>query len=321
MPSQWPSRRFEKAARFYRSDFENLLIAIKDESFLRQSLFVEERLADFIGQVIRFYLRIFFVATDREDSVSGGGVAPVFSMALLVVNSYCGFEVISSKEYSAPDIPAKFCQSEASQRVHRPRRNGMTADEEADMATVVSDIHAAQSFLDAFHACQYLSDLMIFPGVREEIVRVGGWEMVERHARMEMVEGHARTVLQRDLPRWCPNDAHLMLLSDAEHFFQRVKSYKTAAEKSVVNCEQSLEVMRKRFGTQYVYTPVLRRRLLGTLIHLFVVSMRRGQSNELQQGDYDRPGGGRIALRVWQSKSEIKLAFVVIARAQQPKKQ
>lgn len=281
MPSQWPSRRFEKAARSYREDFENLLISIQNESSIHQSLFVEKHLADFLGQAIRFYLRIIFnpvpwkqipgqgaeqlpskiakvqsrirkmltmelpegvVASD--SAVADGAVSSVFSMALRVVNSYFGYEALSSKVYYTPNIPVGFCESSASQRGPGNRRDHMTAD---DVATVLSDIQTAQGFLDAFRACRFLCDLIAFPGVREEIARVGGWEMAE---------SHARKILQYDLVKWCPNDAHLVVLSDADHFFRRVENYKTAMESSIADCEQSLGAMRERFtcGTSMSYS-------------------------------------------------------------------
>ena len=96
----------------------------------------------------------------------------------------------------------------------------------------------SNGFVDAFRACRFLCDLIAFPGIREEIARVGGWEMAE---------SHARKILQYDLMKWCPNDAHLVVLSDAYHFFRRVENYKTAMESLIANCEQSLGAMRERF--------------------------------------------------------------------------
>ena len=90
----------------------------------------------------------------------------------------------------------------------------------------------SNGFVDAFRACRFLCNLIAFPGIREEIARVGGWEMAE---------SHARKILQYDLMKWCPKDAHLVVLSDADHFFWRVEKYKTAMESSIANCEQSLE--------------------------------------------------------------------------------
>ena len=272
MPSQWPSRRFEKAARSYREDFEKIMTAIEIGPAFRPSLFVEKHLADCLGQAIRFYLRILFnpvpwkqivgkeveqlpstvsVAQSRisqmlmmalpegvmaaDSAVADGAISSVFSMALRVVDSYFGYEALSSKEPCALDVPARFCQSAASQSGPGTRRNPLTAE---DVEMIVSDIHAAQGFLDAARACRFLSNLMNFPGVGEEIARVGGWEMVERHARK---------ILQYDLSKWCPNDSHLVVLGDAQHFFRRVESYKMAMESSIIPCEQSLRAMVERF--------------------------------------------------------------------------
>jgi hypothetical protein len=290
------------AARSYREDFENLLISIQNEPSIRRSLFVEKHLADFLGQAIRFYLRIIFnpvpwkqipgqkveqlpskvskvqsriskmltmelpdgvVAAD--SAVADGALSSVFSMALRVVNSYFGYEALSSEAYYAPDIPVGFCESAASQRGPGTRRDHMTAD---DVAAVVSDIHSAQGFLDAFRACRFLSDLIAFPGVREEIARVGGWEMVE---------SHARKILQYDLVKWCPNDAHLVVLSDADHFFPRLESYKIAMESSIADCEQSLRAMRELFTCGTCVSWSRHTKLYRLLTVVVVVSMRRAQ--------------------------------------------
>jgi hypothetical protein len=285
MPFQWPSRRFEKAALSYREDFEKIVTAIEIGPAFRPSLFIEKHLADCLGQAIRFYLRILFNpvrwkqipgkeaeelpstvskvrsrisqmlmmalpegVTAADSAVADGAISSVFSMALRVVDSYFGYEALSSKQSCTPNIPVRFCQSAASQRGPGTRRNPLPAE---DVEMIMSDIHAAQRFLDAARACRFLSDLMNFPGVREEIARVGGWEIVERHARM---------ILQYDLSKLCPNDAHLVVLSDAESFFRRVESYKTAMESSIAPCQQSLGDMEKRFkcgtcthflGTEY----------------------------------------------------------------------
>ena len=60
MPFSWPSSRFSEACKYYRREFDLVLQSMisSNEAILYLSL--RERLGDFIGRAIRFYLRRFF---------------------------------------------------------------------------------------------------------------------------------------------------------------------------------------------------------------------------------------------------------------------
>ena len=275
MPYHWPSDRFKKAAHVYREDFETLLITINDDTAERTPLFVEKHLGVLLGQAIRFHLRTFFnpvpfkvmtpsgVDEDEltskhsrrqsriteivkmtlpdgvvaaDSAVADGSISSVVSMALQVIYAYFGADAFLSQEYHALDIPGGFCNGEASQRGICNRNAPLTQD---DVAAIVSDVEQAQRFLDAARACQFLSDLMDSAGVREEIAQVGGWERIE---------SHANKILSYGLSKWCPDDAHLVVLGNAEQFLQRVGRYKMEMQKLVASCEQSLAEMGKRFN-------------------------------------------------------------------------
>jgi len=277
MPSQWPSQRFKKAAKTYRMDFEKLvasILAANDIAVVQRSppLFLEKHLADSLGQAIRFYLRAFFnpvpwkqtPGSDAEEpavqqskhrsrvskmlvmklpeglvvadtAIADGAISSVFSAALRVVYLYFGAEVFVSDEYRAPFIPESFCTSEAS--LHGPGKKKNPITDEA-VEAVVSDIHEAQSFRDAAVACRFLSNLMSFPGVREEIAKVCGFECVERYAKK--IRGY-------ELIESCPDDAHLVLLCDTNRFFERIDSYKAAMEKLIAPCEKRLDEIAAEF--------------------------------------------------------------------------
>jgi hypothetical protein len=271
--AKWNSKRFKKAARTYRLDFEKLLNTIMtDENAPSQPLFLEKRLADSLGQAIRFYLRAFFnpvpwkKPTDgkveapavqqskhqsrvsellimklpdglvvADTAVADGAISSVFSAALRIVYLHFGADVFLSDDYRPPTLPENFCNSEASQKGPGKKRSPIS-DEAVD--AIVSDIHNAQSFRDAAVACRFLSNLLNFPGVREEIIKVCGWVCVEKHANR--IKGYKLIEL-------CPDDAHLVLLSDTNRFFARIDSYKMAVEKLIAPCEQRLEQLAITF--------------------------------------------------------------------------
>ena len=158
--AEWNSKRFKKAARSYRLDFEKLLNTMTAENTPSQSLFLEKRLADSLGQAIRFYLRAFFnpvpwkKPTDgkvelsavrqskhqsrvselltmklpdgvavADTAIADGAISSVFSAALRIVYLYFGADVFLSDEYRPPTLPENFCNSEASQKGPGKKRN------------------------------------------------------------------------------------------------------------------------------------------------------------------------------------------------------
>lgn len=269
-------------------DFEKLVASFvpNDKKSLQPSspLFVEKYLAESIGQAIRFYLRAFFnpvpwkkmpgddvqepsvKQSKHQSQVSGmlmmklpegvvvadtaiadGAISSVFSAALRVVYLYFGADAFTPEERRPPYIPDGFCISEASRR--GPGKKSKPISGEA-VDAIVSDIHEAQSFRDAAVACRFLSNLMNFPGVREEITKVCGWECVE---------AHAKKILEYKLIDSCPNDAHLVLLSNTKRFFERIDSFKMALEGCIAPCEKRLEEIAVKFkcGTFVVVDVVL----------------------------------------------------------------
>ena len=255
-------------------DFEKLVTAMTSGNAARRlsPLNTEQHLVISLGQAIRFYLRAFFNPVPwkvmpgneaneptvkqsklqsrisqllvmklpegvvvADTAIADGAISSVFSMALGVVFSYFGADAFLSNDYQAPYIPDGFCTSDASLSGPGTRKTPMTDE---DVEAVISDIHAAQSFRDAAFACRFLSDLMNFPGVCEEIAKVCGWECVERHAKK---------IHDYQLVEWCPDDAHLVLLSDTKRFFERIDSYTKAMEKLIAPCEKRLEDMAVTF--------------------------------------------------------------------------
>eukprot|EP00521_Asterionellopsis_glacialis_P002710 CAMPEP_0195261680 /NCGR_PEP_ID=MMETSP0706-20130129/9285_1 /TAXON_ID=33640 /ORGANISM="Asterionellopsis glacialis, Strain CCMP134" /LENGTH=124 /DNA_ID=CAMNT_0040315579 /DNA_START=733 /DNA_END=1103 /DNA_ORIENTATION=- len=123
MPNYWPPQRFANVAKIYRADFACILTALAEYQqigFDGNSLILEQRLADYIGRSIRYYLRKFFnppplplttdeevdtsvrsniheclvltVAdgTSRDTAAADGSVSSVFSAAVRYIYNYFG---------------------------------------------------------------------------------------------------------------------------------------------------------------------------------------------------------------------------------------
>lgn len=236
-------------------------------------LLLERNLAESLGQAIRFYLRAFFNpvpwkqtlgndvdepamqqqsrhrsrvsdllvmkrpegAVEMDTAIDDGSISSVLSAALRIVYLYFGADVFLAEKYQAPTVPDSFCASEASHRGPGKKKKPIT--DEA-VRSIVYDIHEAQSFRDAAAACRFISNVMNFPGVHEEIAKVCGWRCVE---------GHAKKIRDYCLIDSSPNDAHLTLLCDTERFFERIDSYNKVLGKLIVPCERRLDEMALHF--------------------------------------------------------------------------
>ena len=71
----------------------------------------------------------------------------------------------------------------------------------------------AQGFLAGANACRFISELLHWPGVNDEIHRLEGWSLIE---------GYAKTLRAYNLCRLSPYESHLILLSDVKEFTSRV---------------------------------------------------------------------------------------------------
>ena len=273
MPFQWVPQRFQKAARLYRLDVEKLCQCLQNNITLKEAdvqLNLEKKLAESLGRAIRYHLRRFFnsiygkVTEDpglaepafkrrskiheilrmtlpawyyvgTDSAVADGSISSIFSLAVETIDREFGADAFLATDFQVPPIPDSFCSSEASQRgIERT----CTIVSEEDMETVMSDVIAAQSFLTGAKACGFMTELLNWPGVTEEIARLGGWKIIEEFAR----HFHAF-----NLKRLAPHEGHFVLLSDVTMLQDRVKQCWTAMEQASKDCTTELNQQWVRF--------------------------------------------------------------------------
>jgi hypothetical protein len=181
------------------------------------SLHLELRLAELIGQGIRYRLRVLFnqspprlssmdvryenrsmayskvnqliTMTHRMEhnelgcAADDGFLSALISRAFRRLYDYLGLEHMTSleEENGVPTPPATFCTSSASQRAlpTHARAIGDDVVTALDRDSILQDVEAATSFLKATYAARFLLDLFTAPGVATEVARMGGWSEVE----------------------------------------------------------------------------------------------------------------------------------------------
>lgn len=304
MPFHWDPQRFRKAARLYHRDVEKLCQCMENNASLNEAdvqLNLEKKLAESLGGAIRYHLRRFFnsiygrVIEDpglteapfkrqskiheilrmtlpswynagAHSAVADGSVSSVFALAIETIEREFGVEPFLAIEFKVPDIPESFCQSEVSQRGLCGRSK--TSLSESDVETILSETCAAQGFLAGGKACRFVSELLNWPGVNEEITRLGGWGIIEQCAK-QFRAFH--------LDRVSPHEVHFVLLSDMALLRERVQQCEQAMEHALERCTTALNDQWVRFdcdntkkGKSVPIIGVLRDLLLeGLKAHMF----------------------------------------------------
>ena len=272
------------------------------------SLQLEEQLVLALGQGIRFHLRRFFnpmyfkvtVSPDLDDksldkcntrlsrvsamlemrlpegynagddsAVRDGSISSVFSLALQAIAQYFGDDLFLEESFMIPDLPTAFCKSPASQRGLGCRKKPFDISE-MDTECVLNDILEARQFLATAEACRFIFELLSWPGVQEEIGKLGGWDIVEHYAA---------SIRANNLYRLAPDDAHFIVLARMDRFLPRVekcwKAMKPAAETArealdgvwdVFECGSTNRSRRLRYPQIEIIEEVL---LEGLRMHMF----------------------------------------------------
>ena len=274
MPFHWDPQRFQKAARLYHHDIGKLCKCMENNASLMEAdvqLNLEKKLAESLGRAIRYHLRRFFnsiygkVTEDpglteapfkrqskihkilrmslpawycagAHSAVAEGSVSSVFALAIETMERAFGAEAFLKLEFQVPSIPDGFCQSEESQRGVGGRTK--TAISECDMETILSETSAAQGFLAGAKACRFVNELLNWPGVEDEITRLGGWGIIERCAK-QFRAFH--------LERVSPNEAYFVLLSDTKLLRDRVRRCDVAMVQALNDCTTALNDQWVRF--------------------------------------------------------------------------
>jgi hypothetical protein len=275
MPFHWKPNRFQTAAAYHLGDLEKICLSLQSLQSLSDSnvqLALEKKLASALGLSIRYHLRRFFnpvygtviesadlkkqddmqpfkrksklsqiikmrmpdwYQAGCDSAVADGSVSTVFGLAIETIVAYFGIDALVQKDFNVPAIPRSFCDSEASMR-----GIGKSPASPKDLEAIISDMYLAQGFLSACKACRFLADLKNWPGVDEEIQRLGGWGILEKCAKQFRCF---------QLERLSPNDAHFCILDDVGVLMDRVEQCWIAYEDAADACTRALDQQWMRF--------------------------------------------------------------------------
>ena len=289
--------RVIRAAQHYKTDFEMLQHRLgrpNSPSDETSCLLVEKRLAEFIGQAVRYYLRLFFnpappmITTDNEsydedafskvnqhvkllcategEEVDDSNISALVSQGLLRLHEYFGFRFLLSPDNDIPADRFVFCAKPASNRNLPVRAKTLAHFTDVEVEEILSDVRQAMGFLAATKACRFLIDLLTKVAVKREIERFGGWSTVESYA-----------VIARNFECWrlCPHDAHLVLLCDTGALLNRLRWLCGRLEKHFQKCEQSVAALSKRF-----HTTTKSKNLLKNYPHIRTIAQLLSESQE-----------------------------------------
>jgi len=181
-----------------------------------------------------------------NSAVADGSVSSVLSLAVETIVNYFGFDTFfSEKEFVMPSIPDGFCKSAAAMR-GIPRNSIGEPLPKEDLQAIIADTVEAQRFLAGAKACGFIRDLLHWPGVEEEVNRLGGWNIIEQCAK----QFHSLR-----LGRLSPNDAHLAVFKNVRDFAIRVDKCWSQVKKATDECTQALDDLWIRFHCSATQTP------------------------------------------------------------------
>ena len=260
-----PLRRVGKAVSMYSNEIRALLSRFDGNE---SPSFIEKRLAEFVGQALRYHLRVLLLPapprlspedkdymnwskrhsqvhnqiimtpiTKKAKEITEDRLQSLFVGALDFLCKYFGLDQLLATKFDGSIIPTSFCQKPASQ--HSILKNGgPRALSNEEVKQVFADIDEAANILSAKRATDFLCGLLSSAKVQEEIERQGGWKLVETYAQYS-----------REFELWklCPEDEHLVALCDFEFLFRRLGEIVTVMELPSHAAQKSLDELSKRF--------------------------------------------------------------------------
>ena len=245
MPGSWPPTRFSTASKAYRLEFQELLIALSLGTPYYGPSNIRERLGDFIGRAIRFYLRRFFDPVplcitapseksspmdlsnvrsrvheivemavpeggERDTAAADGSISSVFSVALRRIKEFFELRSLLETQGEPCAILNALSTSDASkQGIGDPSSLIIITDE--DLIRILSEVHDIHTILAGVRACKFVHELMCWPGVESAMKEAGGFDKVEQYALL------FKTL---DLP--CPEESHFTLLENIGNLMKRL---------------------------------------------------------------------------------------------------
>ena len=274
MPFSWSSSRFSEACRFYRREFEHALPLEDRTSEPIVYLTLQERLGDFIGRAIRFYLRRFFnpiplpytkhseefPAPDlsfsrsrvhelvemkdgdqhRDTATADGSISSVFGLAILRIQEFFDLnkrKITTLGHNNDRKYCSEICERYATRR-GLDKKGSMVILSEKDMDEIILDVEEGHKILAGIRACRFVSELLAWPGVEEAISKAGGWKRVQSFAKMFVDCG---------LVEAYPDEKHFTLLCDVKGLQKMLTDDSKEFNLLEEHCENSLRQLWKRF--------------------------------------------------------------------------
>ncbi|KAI2502199.1 hypothetical protein MHU86_12251 [Fragilaria crotonensis] len=275
MPFHWDPQRFRKAARLYHRDVEKLCQCMENNASLNEAdvqLNLEKKLAESLGRAIRYHLRRFFNSIyGRVIEDPGLTEAPfkrqskIHEILRMTLPSWYNAELIRQLLMDLFRLSSRWQLKQLNRGLCGRSKASLS---ESDVETILSETCAAQGFLAGGKACRFVSELLNWPGVNEEITRLGGWGIIEQCAK-QFRAFH--------LDRVSPHEVHFVLLSDMALLRERVQQCEQAMQHALERCTTALNDQWVRFdcdntkkGKSVPIICVLRDLLLeGLKAHMF----------------------------------------------------
>ena len=274
-------KRIVYAAKYFGEELTILAERMDRHRRGYKPLMFERRLAELVGQAIRYRLRLLFngapprlssqdvgykrrsqkfsqvenllTMTTKENYSNGAMddscISALVSNALSQICEYAGVTSLVDANSGGIRVPDGFCRSSASLAGFRIRGPSVVLSE-AELSNILDDIKDACDFLATVNACQFLVSLMTCPGVQDEIDRQGGWTQVETYASISYIH---------QLWKLCPSDEHLVSLSNVEVMMERLQQKISILLAHGTECERELASMEQRFHTNTRTQNVLRK--------------------------------------------------------------
>ncbi|KAL7581157.1 hypothetical protein ACA910_005948 [Epithemia clementina (nom. ined.)] len=286
-------KRVERAAENYSEEI-NVMLSRNDG--YDKNLFLEKRMADFVGLALRYQLRLLLrpapprltpadadyanwsqrhsqvhnkivMKMERKGAVDvdDDRLAALFNSALDSLCGYFGLDKLTDPTFSEPILPQHFFQRPASQCRFEQKDGPRLSNE--DLKEVLADIEEATHLVSAKNASSFLYDLLSLPTVQEEIERQGGWSSVETYATYSRMY---------NLWKLCPEDEHLVALCNFDSFFRRLDGIVRALDGPSHHALKSLESFKKRFNLKAKSKRLLKERPEVVKVAIYLAEISAG---------------------------------------------
>lgn len=248
-------------------------LLLDDDDDNDEPLVMEECLAAFLGQAIRYQLRLLLNTApprlckeDEEYEVRSLAYSQVCKLAILVPRSdaspdnaaaedsffsaivsnaldhifeYFGMEqMVGVDELVSSTIVPLSVASQRSLTLRNVEALKTTPLAEEDVDAVLQDIRDATSLLDVSRAVKFIIDLFNAPGVQDEIQRMSGWSPIESYATWS---------LKYSSWKLFPADSHLVALHNVKLLLQRLQAFYIKIASTIDDSEGDLQTVRKNY--------------------------------------------------------------------------